>query len=324
LKKILKAKRGQFLVIAAFLVVIILTTTMITVYNGVQYNPFTEPATLANMITEINSSIKRILGFTVGYYGSILQVTGNYSYAQEKINNYIYSGITNVAHSHIEWSPSFEIDDLKIATKWFEPVSWSLGNISLTYSLPNQGLEGIQYTTSCLLLVDMKDTVNGHSIVNIRKEGYFPNLWLTKENFFFYSYDYDTFKWNLIPLENDPTVSIDGNYSLKIPSSVNHNAYFIKVVDDRGIMASAYYTPTRKSEYSYSFSWNNTLYQSLNTDTIVVELLQNGTLRWLNENLFMNGGERPIPPFPIHAIHVNQTVNGVNIEVPFQIEDCCF
>ena len=29
----------------------------------------------------------------------------------------------------------------------------------------------------------------------------------------------------------------------------------------------------------------------------------------------------PIPPIPVKAIHVNQTINGVNQEVPFQIED---
>ena len=29
----------------------------------------------------------------------------------------------------------------------------------------------------------------------------------------------------------------------------------------------------------------------------------------------------PIPPLSVGAIHVNQTINGVNQEVPFQIED---
>jgi hypothetical protein len=29
----------------------------------------------------------------------------------------------------------------------------------------------------------------------------------------------------------------------------------------------------------------------------------------------------PIPPLPVKSIHVNQTVNGINSEVPFQIED---
>ena len=32
-------------------------------------------------VDETNLALKQVLGFTVGYYGSILQVTGNSSYA---------------------------------------------------------------------------------------------------------------------------------------------------------------------------------------------------------------------------------------------------
>jgi hypothetical protein len=55
--------------------------------------------------------------------------------------------------------------------------------------------------------------------------------------------------------------------------------------------------------------------------TVVVELLQNGTMRWLGQNLQLTTQEKPVPPVPVKAIHVNQTINGINQEVPFQIED---
>ncbi len=35
----------------------------------------------------------------------------------------------------------------------------------------------------------------------------------------------------------------------------------------------------------------------------------------------LNSQTLPIPPIPVKAIHVNQTISGVNQEVPFQIED---
>jgi hypothetical protein len=63
------------------------------------------------------------------------------------------------------------------------------------------------------------------------------------------------------------------------------------------------------------------LYASLQNATIVTELLQNGIKRWLGQNLKLTVQGKPIPPIPVRAIHVNQTVNGVNHEVPFQIED---
>jgi hypothetical protein len=55
--------------------------------------------------------------------------------------------------------------------------------------------------------------------------------------------------------------------------------------------------------------------------TVVVELLQNGTMRWLGENLHLTTQAKPIPPIAVKAIHVNQIVNDVEHEVPFQIED---
>jgi hypothetical protein len=50
-------------------------------------------------------------------------------------------------------------------------------------------------------------------------------------------------------------------------------------------------------------------------------MLQNGTMRWLGQNIQLTTQAKPILPIPVKAIHVNQTINGVNHEVPFQIED---
>jgi hypothetical protein len=60
---------------------------------------------------------------------------------------------------------------------------------------------------------------------------------------------------------------------------------------------------------------------SLQDSTTTVEYLQNGTMRWLGQNLQNTTQAMPIPPVSVTAIHVNQTINGVNQEVPFQIED---
>jgi hypothetical protein len=49
--------------------------------------------------------------------------------------------------------------------------------------------------------------------------------------------------------------------------------------------------------------------------------MQNGTLRWLGQELQITTTAKPFPPIPVKSIRVNQTINGVNQEVPFQIED---
>jgi hypothetical protein len=60
----------------------------------------------------------------------------------------------------------------------------------------------------------------------------------------------------------------------------------------------------------------------LQDSKFTLEYLQNGTIRWIGENLVLTSNALPIPPVPVKAIHVNQTfLNGTNKEVPFQIED---
>jgi hypothetical protein len=56
-------------------------------------------------------------------------------------------------------------------------------------------------------------------------------------------------------------------------------------------------------------------------DTLTIELLQNGTMRWLGQSLQLMTQSNPIPPLPVKSIHLNQTISGINSEVPFQIED---
>ncbi|MCJ7635162.1 hypothetical protein MUP77_22565 [Candidatus Bathyarchaeota archaeon] len=320
MRKIAKARSGQFLIITAFIVLIILTAAVASIYSGVQNNPFTETVKLANAMNEVDLSIKKILGFTVGYYGSILQVTGNATYAREKTDNYFYSGLVNLEHSHLDSATSFRVERLDIQTQWFQSVSWSRGNVSLDYTLPSSGLEGIKIAQTSSLQVEMVNTINNQSIVNVKKNGNYPDLSLTKDNFFFYSYDNENSQWDQVNPETEPTISVEGNYILDLPSGVSKEVYLLKVVDNRGIIVQAFSSPTGKSQYSYTFNWNSTLYQGLNSDTIAVELLQNGTLRWLGEKLDIGNRERPIPPLLVSAIHVNQTIDGINEEVPFQIE----
>ena len=68
-------------------------------------------------------------------------------------------------------------------------------------------------------------------------------------------------------------------------------------------------------------NWNSTFYSNLSDATIVVEYLQNGTIRWLGKNLQITTRARPIPQVPVKNLRVNETINGVNREVPFQVED---
>jgi len=63
--------------------------------------------------------------------------------------------------------------------------------------------------------------------------------------------------------------------------------------------------------------YDQELFTSLqsSTATVAVQLLQNGTLTWLGQNLQLTTQTIPVPPLPVNSIHVNETVNGINQEV---------
>jgi hypothetical protein len=313
--------KGQFSIIAALLVAVILISTVIVTYSTIRNSPIPDQPQVLSAIDETNFAIKQIFGFTVGYYGSVLKVTGNSSYAKMLALNYLYSGLVNIANMHPEWGTSFKVNESKteLHTYWYTKTSYSTGNLAVTYNLTGLGIYRITYQTSCKLSIQIiKTNSTTQACLNVTKDENEPLINLGKQNFKFYSYKSAKSAWELINPSTDPVAFANGTYLIDIPSGVDPYAYIIQVEDSRGIIVSA----SSFSRYTCTLAWNSTLYAaSVQDATIVVELLQNGTMRWLGQNLQLTTQSKPIPPIPVKAIHVNQTVNSLNREVPFQIED---
>jgi len=320
MKKLLN-KKGQFSIITALLVAIVLVTAVITTYSIIRNNPLEERPQILGSADEMNLAINHILEFVVGYYGSILQVTGNTTYARSLAADYLRSGLENIAYVHPNWSPSFQLNDFEVSASWFNRTSYSRGVINVTYSLLGVGLSGMQYATSAGLEVTVNPSNTSSVLVNVAREGNKPCPNLSKNNFFFYSYSYTESAWELkntgVTINSVFSTDTYSVYNITILSGLDPTAYIVQVADYRGITVTA----STFSHYTYTFTWNQTLYSGLNRDTIVVEALQNGTLRWLGQNLQLSTTGKPIPPLPTKALHINRTVDGVNHEVPFQVED---
>ncbi|MBT8171767.1 hypothetical protein KJN74_02710, partial [Candidatus Bathyarchaeota archaeon] len=330
MKKGNRSNKGQFSVIAALLVSVILVSAVISSYTMVRHSAIQETPEVLTAIGEINAGIESILDFTVGYYGSIIQVTGNTTYARKLAASYLSSGLVNIARSHPEWNPSFTLDSHQVSTNWFMPESYSFGELAVTYSLGALGIEGVSYETSSVLSVTMLESSFGEARIYVTRDNSEPELGLTKESFWFYNYSYSESNWELVNPTNI-VVSANGIYTITLPSGVNPDGYSVQIEDNRGIMVSAFYSQSSIESglgiphYIYSFDWTSTglldIYESLSTDTFVVELLQNGSINWLGQNLEISTRSRPIPPVPIKAFQVNATINGVNQKIPFQIEN---
>jgi hypothetical protein len=310
--------RGQFSIIAALLVAVVLIAAVMTTYSAIRYSPIQDQPQVLSAIDETNLALKQILGFTVGYYGSVLKITGNSSYARDRATQYMSGGLSNIGDIRPEWGVSFEVTTLELNANWFTNASYSQGTIEVTYNLTGLGISGITYSTSSRLdVLVSKSNSTTQACLTILKDENETLINLGRKNLKFYRYVYQNSSWELV----EPTNLIsypNGTYLVDLPVGVPGDSYMLQVEDSRGIIVTA----SSFSRYTATLGWDETYYSTIPDDEIiVVELLQNGTMRWLGQNLTLTELAKPIPPIPVKAIHVSQTINGVDHEVPFQVED---
>ena len=111
---IIMNKKGQFSIIAALFVVVILVSSVMVTYSAIHYSPAQAQPQIMSAVDETNLALKQVLGFTVGYFGSVLQVTGNSSYAYAQSSNYLNSGLENIVDMNPEWGTSFNNTSLSL------------------------------------------------------------------------------------------------------------------------------------------------------------------------------------------------------------------
>lgn len=308
-------KKGQFSIIAALLVAVVLVSALITTYSAIRYSQIEDQPEILSAIDETNLSLKQILGFTVGYYGSILKITGNSSYAQNQAESYLQSGLNNIGDIRPEWSPSFNVTSFDLSTNWFMNTSHSSGEMHIEYDLTGLGVYGISYSASSRLdVLVFNSNSSNQATISIFKDENEPLINLGRQNFKFYRYIYGSETWELVS-PNVITSFANGTYLIDLPVGVE-DSYVLQVEDSRGIIVTA----SSFSKYVTSLSWDDK-YATIPNENIIIEVLQNGTIRWLGQTLNSTTSIKPLPPIPIKSIRVSQTINGVDQEVPFQIED---
>jgi hypothetical protein len=247
--------KGQFSIIAALLVAVVLVATVIVTYSTIRNNLIQDQPRVLSAIDETNYAIGQILGFTVGYYGSILKVTGNSSYAKELAMNYLHSGLINIANIHPEWGASFDVSSSELDTYWFMNTSYSGGNLVVEYNLTGIGIYGITHETSCHLTVQIGATLSDNQTrleVTIDEDE--PLINLGKQNFEFYRYEYTNSTWELIAPTTEPIAYANGTYVISIPPGVDPYSYLVQVEDQRGLIVVA----SSFSHYTCTLTWNST------------------------------------------------------------------
>jgi hypothetical protein len=250
--------RGQFSIIAALLVAVVLIATVVVTYSTIRNSPIRDQPPIQSAIDETNLAVKQILGFAVGYYGSILKSTGNQTYAKELAIDYLQGGLEYTAKTHPEWGTSFDVTNSQLVVYWYVNKSHSGGDLVVSYNLTGLGIYGITYQTSCSLEVQIQPTVNNQAYLNITKDGSEPLVNLGKSNFNFYRYVAANSSWSQTNPDTDPLAYSNGTYEMDVPSGIDVNSYLIQVEDQRGIIVVASSFSTYACNLAWS-SWNATV-----------------------------------------------------------------
>ncbi len=255
MKRIKMNKKGQFSIIAALFVVVILISSVMVTYSAIHYSSNQDPPQIISAVDETNLAIKQVLGFTVGYFGSVLQVTGNSTYAYAQSSTYLNSGLANIVDMNPEWGTSFNVTSLTLNTNWFTNESYSEGTLNVTYDLVGLGITGIAYSASCSLNVQiLHSTSNNQVCLTVTQDENEPVVGLSMANFNFYRYQYSNLTWAMVNPPSEPFSSSNGTYTVDIPSGINPQSYIIQVEDSRGIMVAA----SSYSKYTGSLTFNTT------------------------------------------------------------------
>ena len=294
---------------------IVLIGTMIAVYAMIRYDSSQNQSPQVLTATdETNSAILKALGFTVGYYSSILQVTGNQTFAYTNATAYMNDALQYIESMNPSWGELISMTTLNLHNNWFSDPSVSQGQLSVVYDLTDLGIYGINYTTSCSLGVQIFNSPNSNQVcLNVTQDLTEPLTGLGQQNFAFYFYNYSTSNWQMVNPALTPIIFTNGTYLINTPAGIGNSAFMVQVTDSRGIMVEA----SSYSGYNLGFTFGN---QSINQNSpVIVELLQNGTMQCFGQDLVNTTQARPIPPVPVKALHLCQA--GSTSDIPFQVED---
>jgi hypothetical protein len=250
-------KKGQFSIIAAMLVAVILIATVIITYSTIRDNQVQNQPLILTAIDETNLAVKQVLGFTVGYYGSILQVTGNQSYANASAMNYLQSGLLNIASMNPQWGTSLNVNSSQLYTYWYTNSSFSIGNLAVNYNLTGLGISGVTYQTSSKLSVNATNGGTNQARLDITQDQNEPLVNLGTQNFEFYRYSSSNSTWLKIAPTNEPLSYANGTYIVDTPPGVDPYSFLVQVEDPRGLIVVA--SSFSRLVYDLNFTgWNNT------------------------------------------------------------------
>jgi hypothetical protein len=248
--------KGQLSIIAALLVAVVLVGTILVTFSKIRDSSIQESPQILSAIDEIDLAIDQILSSTIRYYGSVLKVTGNSSYARSSAQSFLYNETKNIPSMYPGWGISLSVRDVKLRVNWFSNYSYSSGTLAINYDLEGLGLSNINYNSSSSLMVQTNnETTASRARLTVTRDLGSPVANLGRQNFGFYSYNYTNSTWNVISPNTLSTTFTNGTYVIDLPQGVDSDFYVVQVEDQRGLMVIS----SSSSFLANGLNWNNSL-----------------------------------------------------------------
>jgi len=323
------ARRGQFIILAAVLILIVMVSAVIFLYSNLPSQTILVKD-VANATGSVINSINTVYASGASMYSTILNVTGNYTYATLQSNSVMASGFSKLATLYSSYGLSMSKPSVSFKAVWYSPYSYTLSQGALVFNLSSYDVYGVNVSSTQELAVQVVCTTvcvnNGQATLRVYDQGNNPDSGLAEDMFYFLVYSPAQNDWvKTLPLSFENFQN--GTYVLGLPGS-SSGGFLVGVRDSRGILVIA--SSFTKVQFSFSWTgaqslagneWSNLAYLPL-----TLQILTNGTVQLLGQAAQVSSGSvQPIPPVPVKDIRVNETfVSGKDTQVPFQVEDWTF
>jgi hypothetical protein len=315
-----RRKKGQFIIVAAVLILLVLISTLVFLYSNLP----TTAVSVQNFLgseKSVEQAIQKVYASSVSYYGSILNVTGNVTYARQQANLLTVDGFNHLSTIFSSYGLTMSASNPVFSADWYSTSAYTYVEGVVHFNLSQLGLSGLSENATqeleAQIVCPPRCASSNEATVNVTSGGNQPVINLGPSNFFFKVFSADANAWVQQPVASVVNYG-NGTYSMHLPSSSSSQAYILGIEDNRGILVvlSSY------SKLTYTLSWPSGS-SSLSGQPIVMEFLNDGQVRWLEQNLkFTSSTSIPIPPVPVKDLLVNETpTGGKSAYVPFQVED---
>jgi len=319
-----KKKSGQFIIIAAVLILIIMLSAVIFLYSNLPSQTLVVKD-VAVATNSILNSINSVYSAGASMYSTILNVTGNYTYAALQARSVMLSGLGKLVTLYASYGLSLSTPSISFKAVWYSPYSYTLSQGGLVFNLSNYGVYGVNVSVTQELAVQVvcqTSCINSKGLATLRVYREFgkPDTDLQSNMFYFLVFNQTLSEW----VKASPTSFTNygnGTYALGVPSTSGSRGFLVGLRDSRGILVIA----SSFTKIVYNLNWGLTQTQAGNLAFVpwTLQILTNGDVQLLGQSV-LSGSGQPVPPVPVKDIRVNVTVGSKSAQVPFQVEDWTF